>query len=218
MKAITSFVFVASKLYLRLCGEISLSTREDWERKAREIPKNCSPDELSFFLFSDNNNLNGTIPWELSLLTSLQHLTMGRNNLRGAMPEAFGAKLARLDTLRLSQNRLSGTIPDTVGGFSEIKEIVLADNAFSGPIPPRLLRYSGLEILDISNNMLNGTIPDYQTHSTTKGINMANNLLTGTIPPSLTLLKQLSSLRLEWNLLSGVRHHSICAACSTLEF
>ncbi|KAL2969205.1 hypothetical protein AAZX31_15G067300 [Glycine max] len=55
------------------------------------------------------NQLNGSIPDALSLLTQLSNLDLSNNNLSGQLPSSTGS-LSSLTTLHLQNNQLSGTL------------------------------------------------------------------------------------------------------------
>jgi hypothetical protein len=62
------------------------------------------------FLHLDNNNLNGTLPTELGLMTRATELLLDGNLFDGTIPTELGL-LELLRTLRLNGNRLTGSIP-----------------------------------------------------------------------------------------------------------
>ena len=76
-----------------------------------------------------NNDLSGSIPWELRNLDSLIFLD-------------------------LSNNDLSGGIPPWLGDFSSLRELNLGNNELTGSIPPGLGDLYDLQRLDLSNNSL----------------------------------------------------------------
>jgi hypothetical protein len=71
-------------------------------------------DSFYKFLSLGNNQLRGTFPDELSLLSSLQILELPSNILTGSMPSTL-AKLTNLREIRLYDNYLSGKIPSEIG-------------------------------------------------------------------------------------------------------
>ena len=64
-----------------------------------------------------------------------------------------------LEILDLSQNRLNGTIPPTLGNLSRLQILDLSQNSLSGPIPSSLGNLTTLTNLNLSSNNLSGTIP-----------------------------------------------------------
>jgi len=126
-----------------------------------------------------NNNLNGTIPPEISQLT-------------------------RLNTLTLSGNKLTGSLPIQLYSLSNVSEIRLANNLFSGSILPQINQLTFLTTFDLSTNNLNGTIPNEISQlSNLQRLILSNNQLTGTIPPDIGELTNLTNLELQNNRLTG---------------
>ncbi|XP_028111965.1 receptor-like protein EIX2 [Camellia sinensis] len=80
------------------------------------------------------NNLTGTIPEELSLLSGLLGLNLSHNNLTGSIPKKIGG-LKSLESLDFSNNKLSGTIPESMSNLSFISHLNLSYNSLSGRIP-----------------------------------------------------------------------------------
>jgi Leucine-rich repeat (LRR) protein len=80
----------------------------------------------------------------------------------------------------LSENMLSGEIPQEVGNLSHIKSLNLSNNFFTGPIPATFANLSEIESLDLSENMLNGSIPWQLTRlSSLEVFSVAFNNLSG---------------------------------------
>ncbi len=81
-----------------------------------------------------SQELSGTIPLEIGLLTNLQHLDLSQNALEGSIPENLYS-LTKLETLYLYQNQLSGTLSDELGNLKNLTHIHLSHNQLSGSIP-----------------------------------------------------------------------------------
>jgi len=57
------------------------------------------------------------------------------NNLEGTIPESLFDKLVNLSVVDFSHNKLSGTIPTTIGKLRNIATFLLGNNKLSGTIP-----------------------------------------------------------------------------------
>ncbi|XP_048324674.1 receptor-like protein 43 [Ziziphus jujuba] len=83
----------------------------------------------------------------------------------------------------LSNNRLRGEIPTTIGDLQSLIVLNLSSNCFTGAIPSSLGNLIELESLDLSNNKLSGVIPQQLINLTFLGyLNLSVNHLTGLIP------------------------------------
>ena len=80
-------------------------------------------------------------------------LELSNNQLSGSIPESIG-NLSQLSQLYLSNNQLSGNIPASIGNMSNLYYLLLSDNQLSGNIPESIGSLSNLEALDLSNNQL----------------------------------------------------------------
>ena len=108
---------------------------------------------------TDTNNLVGTIPKELHVLTNIELLHLQDNALSGNVPEAL-SKLTRLSSLDLSMNSLRGELPVRLAYLSDLKILRLGNNQLIGSnIRPILKDLVGLKELNVSNNIgMNGQI------------------------------------------------------------
>ncbi|UCH93157.1 MAG: hypothetical protein JSV88_23125, partial [Candidatus Aminicenantes bacterium] len=114
------------------------------------------------FLSLSNNNLNGSIPSQLSKLSHLDELFLSNNQLRGNIPYTLGNMY--LVFLDLSYNQLSGNIPYQLGNHDWLEELWLNNNQLSGSIPSQLGNLWDLVTLDLSHNQLSGIIPSSFTN------------------------------------------------------
>ena len=122
-------------------------------------------DDENFLLNSGNvceiiletNGLSGTIPGSLNNLTWLETLDLSGNRLSGSIP-GF-TFLNHLQTLDLSSNQLSGEIPTGFGHLElHLQTLDLSANDLSGAIPYDIYSMPQLETLDLSENQLSGLI------------------------------------------------------------
>ncbi|VVA11992.1 PREDICTED: probable LRR receptor [Prunus dulcis] len=148
-----------------------------------------------------NNLLNGSISTEIfQNLPSLSTiLNLSNNFLSGPLPEEIGL-LGSVVTIDLSDNRLSGLIPNTIGKCTSLEGLLMARNKLSGPLPNVLGDMRGLEILDLSSNQLSGSIPDkLEDLQVLSYLNLSFNHLEGVIPKGGIFVKNSSSVHLEGN-------------------
>jgi Leucine-rich repeat (LRR) protein len=61
--------------------------------------------------------------------------------------------------LLLTNNALSGPIPDAFGPLTQLTDLRLNRNQLSGPIPPSLASAPALQVLRLDHNRLKGTVP-----------------------------------------------------------
>ncbi len=149
------------------------------------------------------NQLSGTIPPELSLLSHLTVLSLSRNELSGTIPPELSL-LSHLTVLYLSRNELTGTIPPELSLLSNLTGLYLSRNELTGTIPAELAQLSNLTVLYLYSNQLSGTIPpELAQLSNLTELYLYDNQLSGTIPPELAQLSKLTILWLENNQLSG---------------
>ncbi len=141
----------------------------------------------------NNNNLIGTIPSSLVNLDRLKVLQLDSNNLNGEILSSWG----EIDYLALSNNQLSGEIPNSLGS-SNLRTILLSNNQLSGEIPGSLGNLD-LVHLNLSNNQLSGEIPNSLGSSNLRTILLSNNQLSGEIPSSFGGFSQLELLMLNGN-------------------
>lgn len=80
----------------------------------------CDSEQSMMRLSLVANNMRGTFPLELSLLTSLEVLEMPRNILTGFLPSTLG-EMSLLRSIRLFDNYLSGTLPSELGDMPSLE-------------------------------------------------------------------------------------------------
>ena len=145
----------------------------------------CGRDEQYQILRNYGQQMRGTLPPEISMMSSLWEITFSDNLLTGTIPSTF-AKLSELDTLSLSFNLFKGEIPPFVWEFEDMIYLDLAYNFFTGTIPQTVdLTEPNLQTLLLENNDLDGQIPDSFGNLDWKRLHLDGNQFTGTIPGNL---------------------------------
>lgn len=156
-------------------------------------------------LWLPGNNLVGTVPPEISWLTSLRSISIGNNRIQGTIPSQFGS-LPTLEFLGMGQSELTGTIPPSLGNLRTLTTMSLADCQFSGTIPSSLASLSRMKFFFLYSNQLTGTIPEviYEGfQSDIRGAYFYDNQLTGTIATEIGLFKTAVGFFLHSNHLTG---------------
>lgn len=110
------------------------------------------------FLSTEQNGLQGSLPTEIALLSSLSFFDMHMNAMVGPIPTEL-SKLQELKVLDLEFNLFSGTIP-VMRGFSSMNAFRVSNNMLTGSVPEDLMtEMPNLEELWIARNQLTGPIP-----------------------------------------------------------
>jgi hypothetical protein len=99
------------------------------------------------------NDLEGSIPTEISQMTALRNIYLGNSRMGGELPhELFGLPLREL---HLQNAHFDGPLSEDLSDLrGTIREIVLNCNNFSGSIPQGLDECILVEKLDVTGNPL----------------------------------------------------------------
>ncbi|KAG6501829.1 receptor-like protein EIX1 [Zingiber officinale] len=156
------------------------------------------------FLSLSKNNLNGTIPSSLCHLQGMTTLDLSDNLLSGKLPDCWNSS-SELNVLDFSINNISGGIPKSICSPPSLYSLNLNNNNLSGELPLSLKYCQQLVILDVEYNELRGEIPRWMGGSLAflMTLKLRSNKLVGNIPPNLSLLRYLQVLDLAENEFSG---------------
>eukprot|EP00957_Ditylum_brightwellii_P096605 7357589-Ditylum_brightwellii.AAC.1 len=94
----------------------------------------CNYEGYVYWIGLSDNQLIGSIPSEVGLLSGLTFLYLENNQLTGSIPSVVGL-LSHLGELYLRNNQLIGSIPSEVGLLSELTFLYLDNNQLTGSIP-----------------------------------------------------------------------------------
>jgi Leucine-rich repeat (LRR) protein len=147
------------------------------------IPSNIGNCQKLQYLTLSQNNLKGVIPLEIFNISSLSNtLDLSHNSLSGSLPKEVGM-LKNIYILDVKENKLSGDIPETIGECISLAYLNLQGNSFRGTIPSSLASLKGLQHLDMSRNQLSGAIPKFLQNITfLEYFNVSFNMLEGEVP------------------------------------
>ncbi|CAL4939822.1 unnamed protein product [Urochloa decumbens] len=147
-------------------------------------------------LDASNNDLGGSdIPYNLP--PNLERLNLEKNNFVGTLPYSI-SEMAALKYLNLGHNQLSEI--DVV--FNQLTNLTTLDfsyNLFSGTLPESFSNMTSLSTLYLQNNQFTGTI-DILTDLPLTDLNVADNQFSGSIPDK---LKGISNLQTSGNTFSN---------------
>ncbi|XP_058765949.1 cuscuta receptor 1-like [Vicia villosa] len=129
------------------------------------------PNEVSYLstlyeLDLSDNELSGEIPHMLFMSSFLEYLLLDGNSLSGNIPSNF-SNLFNLENLDISNNKFIGKIPSHIKNCSSLIELSMSNNNFEGSIPSELAQLETLAFLDLSQNNLVGCVPSFESYSTT---------------------------------------------------
>ena len=103
----------------------------------------------------------------------------------------------RVSRLRLSNNALTGQMPNVLGELAHLVELSLWHNRLTGPVPAALGRLTNLDWLGLQGNDLTGTMPDLGRLGALRGLYLGgNDFAAGPIPSWVGNLARLERLSL----------------------
>ncbi|KAJ6755698.1 LEUCINE-RICH REPEAT RECEPTOR PROTEIN KINASE EMS1-LIKE-RELATED [Salix purpurea] len=174
---------------LSLPGLITLDLHRNQLQGSIPVP----PSSITYVDYS-SNNFSSYIPPNIgNNLSFTVFFSLSNNHLTGAIPQSI-CNTDRLQVLDLSNNSLSGAIPSClIEGPETLRVLNLRRNNFDGFIPDKFPRSCGLKTLDLSGNNLRGKVPKSLANCTTlEVLDLGNNQINDSFP---CLLKSISSFR-----------------------
>ncbi|XP_002532709.2 leucine-rich repeat receptor-like serine/threonine-protein kinase BAM3 [Ricinus communis] len=146
------------------------------------------------------NYLTGSIPSGFLYLPELSLMELQNNYLTGRVPLQTSKLSSKLEQLNLSDNRLSGPLPASIGNFSSLQILLLSGNQFIGKIPPEIGQLKNVLTLDMSRNNFSSNIPsEIGNCPMLTFLDLSQNQLSGPIPVQISQIHILNYFNISWN-------------------
>ncbi|CAB9512539.1 Leucine rich repeat N-terminal domain [Seminavis robusta] len=191
---------------------------------AKDGKLNCNDDGEYINLIIPENNLAGTLPPELALLSSMEDVFLMGNQISGSLPTELFAGWKRIQGIMMLKNRLSGSLPSEVGLWKgSLRKLHVVANALTGSLPDELWQMTTLKTLHLAKNSLTGTISTAVGNlSSLSLLELGRNNFVSEIPSELGLLTKLTLLQLggedlraipsEFGRLANIKHMEMTSA------
>ncbi|XP_062147176.1 receptor-like protein 56 [Alnus glutinosa] len=177
------------------------------KKNGHVIPSFITTQVSLYWLDLSHNLIEGSIPCELLLNSSIRVLSLGSNKIDGSLfLGCFANQTSSLRSFDISDNQVKGPLPENIGHLLPgLSNVDMSSNALEGIIPWSFGNLAFV-ILDLSNNMLSGTLPQNLTRDGTPLVylNLSNNKLKGEMLPRDSNMTSLESLQLSGNQFEGM--------------
>lgn len=190
----------------------------------------CNAYSRAETIMMPDNNLVGSLPSELGLLTALDLVALNHNQISGSIPDAYqslkylegfelqynkltgtlpsflGDDMKQLRVLSLSNNKLQGQLPSSMSKMKHLTTLALDDNKFSGDMASVVNGMVSLQYLYVDNNSFDSMIDNFFLTEIPRleEVDLSGNqFATNDLPPHLFLMAHLRVLDLHDNDLAG---------------
>jgi Leucine-rich repeat (LRR) protein len=156
------------------------------------------------FLSLSENQLSGPIDTRITRFSQLRHLDLSKNQFTGDIPTELG-ELVNLKYLFLAFNEklTPGKVPfQLVMNLLSLQDLSLQATNRIGHIPSSIA-LPELVLLDLASNDLTGEIPDLWMLEKLRFLILKGNRLEGSLPDSFANLRELDTLVIDDNKLTG---------------
>ncbi|XP_010417171.1 PREDICTED: probable LRR receptor-like serine/threonine-protein kinase At2g24230 [Camelina sativa] len=163
-----------------------------------------SKNEHVIVLIASGMGISGQIPDNtIGKLSKLQSLDLSNNKISG-LPSDFWS-LNTLKNLNLSFNNISGSFPSNVGNFGQLESLEISRNNFSGAIPEAVDSLVSLRVLKLDHNGFQMSIPrGLLGCQSLVSIDLSSNQLEGSLPDGFgSAFPKLKTLNLAGNKIHG---------------
>jgi Leucine-rich repeat (LRR) protein len=178
-------------------------TFEDNDQATVKVGLNCNTGNMVQEIRLDGLQMEGQLPTEISLFSTLEDLDLRSNKISGFLPKEM-VNIKGLASLVLKDNALGPDLPTWLDEMSNLAVLDLAKNSFTGKIPTTFRKMATLHTLDLQNNQLSGGLDQLEGLARAEALLLANNQFTGALNDAVfTSWKSIKALDVSGNLLTG---------------
>ncbi|KAI3984104.1 hypothetical protein MKX01_035231 [Papaver californicum] len=116
-----------------------------------------------------SSELSGQVPNSVQYCSSLQTLDLSGNNISGTIPSQICTWLPYLVSLDLPGINFLAQIPSELAQCKFLNKLILSNNQLSGQIPSQFSHFARLRDFAVANNYLSGPIPSSMSNFSATG-------------------------------------------------
>lgn len=156
--------------------------------------KLCNATKLNFLSLDGMNSASSCRNLIFPTMPSIVSTFTRKLNVVGGIPSCLFA-LPYIQSLHLSGNGIKYSFPAGLEISPRLMDLTLSNNLLSGPIPDSI-QYRTWTTLDLSNNRISGTLRTaFPMYDSSSSLSLQVNHLSGNIPASLKYMENISILQ-----------------------
>jgi Leucine-rich repeat (LRR) protein len=154
------------------------------------------------------NSINGTLPRSFYEMYNLTSLTISETGIMSTISPAIGnlTNLQSLDgsvTITISKNHFLGSVPETFGNLTKLRECSINNNLVTGSLPSSMARLINAQLLYVEYNSFTGDVSFLTQLTDLYVLDVNNNFLSGNFIVHSDQFLHLRYLQQSFNSFSG---------------